>query len=81
LAHPSLLKFRNPQLAALHARESGRGHRNRATLAVARKLVAYLLVVDKSRQPFDLRDSGEGRSPGRGTSIFIAVSQGDRGVL
>src|SRR5436309_481856 len=31
----------NPQLAALHARELERGHRNRATLAVARKLVAY----------------------------------------
>ena len=41
----------NPQLAALHARELERGHRNRATLAVARKLVAYLLAVDKSGQP------------------------------
>jgi len=45
----------NPQLAALHARELERGHRNRATLAVARKLVTYLLAVDKSRQPFQLR--------------------------
>ncbi len=45
----------NPQLAALHARELERGHRNRATLAVARKLAAYLLAVDKSRQPFHLR--------------------------
>jgi len=45
----------NPQLAALHARELERGHRNRATLAVARKLVAYLLAVDKSGQPFQLR--------------------------
>jgi transposase len=45
----------NPQLAALHARELECGHRNRATLAVARKLVAYLLAVDKSRQPFQLR--------------------------
>ena len=45
----------NPQLAALHAREMERGHRNRATLAVARKLVAYLLAVDKSGQPFQLR--------------------------
>jgi transposase len=32
-----------------------RGHRNRATLAVARKLVTYLLAVDKSGQPFQLR--------------------------
>src|SRR5262249_38090057 len=36
----------NPQLAAVHAREVQRGHRNRATLEVARKLVAYLLAVD-----------------------------------
>jgi len=36
----------NPQLAALHARELERGHRNRATLQVARKLVAYLMAVD-----------------------------------
>jgi len=45
----------NPQLAAVHARELARGHRNRATLAVARKLVAYLLAVDKSCQPFTVR--------------------------
>jgi transposase len=45
----------NPQLAALHARELERGHRNRATLAVARKLVCYLLAVDKSRRPFEVR--------------------------
>jgi hypothetical protein len=36
------------------ARELERGHRNRATLAVARKLVAYLLAVDKSGQPFQV---------------------------
>jgi transposase len=45
----------NPQLAAVHARELARGNRNRATLAVARKLVAYLLAVDKSGQPFQVR--------------------------
>jgi transposase len=45
----------NPQLAELHARELERGNRNRATLAVARKLVAYLLAVDKSGQPFQVR--------------------------
>lgn len=45
----------NPQLAARHARELECGHRNRATLAVARKLACYLLAVDKSRQPFQMR--------------------------
>lgn len=46
----------NPQLAAVHERELERGNRNRATLAVARKLVAYLLAVDKSGKPFQVRD-------------------------
>ena len=50
----------NPQLAALHARELERGHRNRATLAVAHKRLAYLLAVDKSSQAFQLRVPSEG---------------------
>jgi transposase len=45
----------NPQLAALHAQQRERGHANRATLQVARKLVAYLLAVDKSGQAFQVR--------------------------
>jgi transposase len=45
----------NPQLAALHAHQLERGHANRATLQVARKLVAYLLAVDKSGQPFQVQ--------------------------
>jgi transposase len=45
----------NPQLAALHAHQRERGHANRATLQVARKLVAYLLAVDKNGQPFQVR--------------------------
>jgi transposase len=46
----------NPQLKAVHEKEIGRGNRNRATLAVARKLVAYLLAVDKSGKDFEVRD-------------------------
>jgi transposase len=49
----------NPQLAVVHERELQRGDRNRATLAVARKLVAYLMAVDKSGKPFAMRASGE----------------------
>jgi hypothetical protein len=41
-------------LAALHARQLKLGHPNRATLQVARKLVAYLLAVDKNGQPFQV---------------------------
>jgi transposase len=44
----------NPQLAEIHDRETARGNRNRATLAVARKLVAYMLAVDKSGARFKL---------------------------
>ncbi|MFZ0801843.1 MAG: hypothetical protein WBQ09_15045 [Terriglobales bacterium] len=53
----------NLQLAALHARELERGNRNRATLAVARKLVAYLLAIDKSRQAFQVRAPSEQSTP------------------
>jgi hypothetical protein len=35
----------NPQLAMLHEKELTRGNGNRATLAVARKLVIYMLAV------------------------------------
>ena len=42
----------NPQLATLREKELERGNRNRATLAVARKLVEYLLAVDRRGTPF-----------------------------
>lgn len=42
----------NPQLAALHEKELTKGNRNRATLAVARKLVEYMLAVDRRGTPF-----------------------------
>jgi len=46
----------NPQLAAVYERERARGaNPNRATLAVARKLVAYMLYVDKTGMPFEPR--------------------------
>lgn len=42
----------HPKLAALYEREKQRGNRNRATLAVARKLTSYLLAVDRAQRPF-----------------------------
>ena len=39
-------------LAVLYERERARGNANRATLAVARKLVAYLLAVDRRKTDF-----------------------------
>lgn len=48
----------NAQLAQAHARALERGYnRNRATCAVARKLVAYLMAVDKSGQTYEDRVS------------------------
>jgi transposase len=42
----------NPQLALLHEKELARGNRNRATLSVARKLVEYMLAVERQQKDF-----------------------------
>ncbi len=42
----------NPRLASIYEKEVLKGNRNRATLAVARKLVAYLLAVDRAATDF-----------------------------
>lgn len=47
----------NPQLAQVHQKELAKGNRNRATLAVARKLVAYMLAVDKNQCLFQLKEN------------------------
>ncbi len=44
----------NEQLALLHEKELARGNRNRATLAVARKLVEYMLAVDRRETDFEM---------------------------
>jgi len=49
----------NAQLAEVHKRELQKGNRNRATLAVARKLVAYLLAVDKRGTEFVVEEVAE----------------------
>jgi transposase len=46
----------NSQLAVIHKRELKKGNRNRATLAVARRLVAYMMAVDKTCTDFILRE-------------------------
>jgi len=42
----------NEQLAVLHEKELARGNRNRATLAVARKLVEFMMAVDRRESEF-----------------------------
>ena len=42
----------NPQLAALHEKELNHGNRNRATISVARKLVEYMLAVERQQKDF-----------------------------
>jgi len=44
----------NEQLAIVYERELKKGNKNRATLAVARKLVAYMLAVDRKEVDFTL---------------------------
>ncbi len=40
----------------VYERECVKGNRNRATLAVARKLVAYMMAVDKKKTPFKSKE-------------------------
>jgi hypothetical protein len=47
----------NAELALVYEREKQKGNRNRATLAVARKLVAYLMAVDRREQAFHPGDA------------------------
>jgi transposase len=42
----------NSQLAEVRKRELETGNHNQATIAVARKLVAYLVAVDRDKKPF-----------------------------
>ena len=46
----------SPTLALLYDREKQRGNANRATLTVARKLVAYLMAVDRGQTHFLVLD-------------------------
>jgi transposase len=43
---------RSPELALVYDQEKQKGNANRATLAVARKLVAYLVAVDRRQKEF-----------------------------
>jgi transposase len=42
----------SPELAMIRVRELERGNPNRATLAVARKMVCYMLAVERRQQDF-----------------------------
>jgi transposase len=50
------------ELALLHQKAMGKGNRNRATLAVARKMVAWLLAVDRERREFIPAEQRETRA-------------------
>jgi transposase len=45
------------QLALLYEQERKKGNANRATLAVARKLVAYLMAVDRGQRNFQVTEA------------------------
>jgi transposase len=40
------------ELALIHEKEKQKGNRNRATLAVARKMVAWMVAVERRKQIF-----------------------------
>jgi transposase len=42
----------SPALAMIYDREKQKGNANRATLAVARNIVAYLVAVDRRQKDF-----------------------------
>ena len=44
---------RNPDLALVYENAKKKGNANCATLAVARKLVAYLMAVDRGQRDFE----------------------------
>jgi transposase len=47
----------NEYLRVVYMREKEKGNRNRATLAVARKLVAFLMHVDKNKVAFENKNA------------------------
>ena len=47
----------HPDLALVYEKEKQKGNANRATLAVARKLVAYLLAVDRGQRDFVITEN------------------------
>ena len=47
----------SPELAMLYDKEKQKGNANRATLAVARKLVAYLMAVDRGHRNFQIAET------------------------
>ncbi|HEX3472952.1 MAG TPA: transposase [Silvibacterium sp.] len=46
----------NPELAVLYEREAARSNRNQAAIAVARKLAAYLMAIDRGERAFVIRE-------------------------
>jgi transposase len=53
-----LAPYWNERVVEIHIREFEKGNRNRATLAVARKLVAFMLAVDKAQKEFQPLSKG-----------------------
>ena len=73
----------NPELRRVYERVEREVHAGAAALAVARKLVAYLMAVDKSKKPFQVREAFQAQSSPTGKDAFpsappvegIAVAQ------
>src|SRR3954447_16722460 len=57
------------ELALVYERAKAKGNANRATVAVARKMVTYLLAVDRANRPF---------VPNRGTQYRRSLAQSEQ---
>lgn len=60
----------HPGLQRLYDETKAKDHAGMAAVAVARKRVSYLLSVDRSRQPFQVRESEEALSSPTGKAAF-----------
>jgi hypothetical protein len=69
----------SPELASLYDREKQKGNANRASLAVARKLVAYLVAIDRRQKDFLVV---ENQNPAAGRSGFrvLAIATRNSGI-
>ena len=62
----------HPELQRVYNEAKEKRHANAGTLAVARKLVAYLMAVDKSGKPFQMRTPEAAAAPGSPAGSQVA---------
>jgi transposase IS116/IS110/IS902 family protein len=72
---PHLAPRLNRDLALLYEKEAQKGNRNRATLAVARKLTADLLAIERGERPFSWLPYGQCLGPSSLSAVALRRSE------